>query len=85
LHLSIVAEHEAGQTANTIFQVFVMSRWRIAPTLPAFLARVQLIAPLASLGYDNYYAVFKPHSRQLLNSWRFHATPQFTQPDNDLK
>ena len=49
LHPPINAEHEAGQAASTIFQVFCMTRQGIEPRPPALAARAQPTVPLNRL------------------------------------
>jgi len=46
LHPLINTEHEAGQAASTVFQVFSIARQGIVPVLPALVARAQVTAPL---------------------------------------
>jgi len=45
-HPAINTEHEAGQTASTVFQVFGMTRQGIGPSLPPALVACGQTVPL---------------------------------------
>ena len=49
-HTSINAEHEAGQAASTVFQVFGVTRSRFEPSVPALVARAQSNYILREIG-----------------------------------
>jgi len=53
LHPPIDTEHEAGQDASTVFQIFGMTRQGIELSLPALVARAQpTVLPLLAFNHE---------------------------------